>query len=164
MEGQAQPQPQAAKPLWEQWGEAFVNYSLDLGNKIADGAVLAANYIAEKSKPATDKIKEGASYVGNQMQAIYDDTKAKITGVPPEQVQPLAQQAQEGQPGEAQNSQENQEQKPIMENNPVVENPPPQTNAENSDNAQNTNTNANENAQNPENPENKENTESQGTN
>ena len=121
MEGQ---QPAAAtKPLWEQWGNAFVNYTLQLGDKIAEGASFAAQktkegalyvaekskpvtdkikegalYVAEKTKPATDKIKEGAQYVGNQIQNVYVDTKSKITGVPPEQAQ--AQKPQEGQPRE----------------------------------------------------------------
>ena len=75
---------------WKLWGRAFLDYSKALGNKIADGAVIAAQktkegaifvaektkegalFVAEKSKPATDKIREGANYLAEQTKPATD--------------------------------------------------------------------------------------------
>ena len=58
------------------WGSYIFENSKILGNKILSGVKDAteyiaekskegASYIAEKTKPATDKIKEGAGYIGS---------------------------------------------------------------------------------------------------
>ena len=73
------------------WGKTFLENSKILGNKIISGVKDAsiyvaekskegANYIAEKTKPATDKIKEGASYIGTYTKNTYNNVKSKITG------------------------------------------------------------------------------------
>ena len=36
--------------------------------------------MTEKTKPATDKIKEGTSFIGKHVKSAYVDIKAKITG------------------------------------------------------------------------------------
>ena len=65
------------------WGNKFLNFTKEIGTKIADGAVYAAkktkegaifvgnktkegaHFIAEKAKPATDKIKKAFTKKGD---------------------------------------------------------------------------------------------------
>ena len=39
----------------------------------------------KKAKPATDKIYEGASFIGNHVKSAYDGVKEKIMGESPQQ-------------------------------------------------------------------------------
>ena len=73
------------------WGKLILENSKALGNKILTGVKDASLYIAEKSKdgisyisektkPTTDKIKEGAGYIGSQVKYTYENMKLKISG------------------------------------------------------------------------------------
>ena len=73
------------------WGTRFLNFTKEVGSKIADGAVYAAqktkegaifvgqktkegaHFVAERTKPAAEKIKGG-------VQNAYYTAKSKITG------------------------------------------------------------------------------------
>ena len=72
------------------WGKLILENSKALGNKIISGVKDASfyvaekskegvSYIAEKTKPATDKIKEGAGYIGSQIKYTYENLKMKIS-------------------------------------------------------------------------------------
>ena len=89
-------------PTWEIWGRLFIENSKALGSQIVEGVVQGAtfvaektkegavfvaektkegvSYVAEQAKPATYKIIEGASFLGDQIKNTYEDVKTKIIG------------------------------------------------------------------------------------
>ena len=48
------------------------------GHKTMEGLKKAGTFVADKTAPATSKIKQGASFVGSHVKSAYEDLKVKI--------------------------------------------------------------------------------------
>ena len=48
------------------------------GKKMYSGVKQGANYVAVKAQPATNKIKQGAAYMGHQVGGVYSNIKHKV--------------------------------------------------------------------------------------
>ena len=51
------------------------------GKKVYSGVKQGANYVAVKAQPATNKIKQGAVFMGHQVGGVYSNIKNKITSL-----------------------------------------------------------------------------------
>ena len=75
---------------WKLWTKSIFENSKILGSKIIagvkDASIYAAGktkegaiYMAEKAKPATERIKKGAGYISSQVKNTFENVKNKIS-------------------------------------------------------------------------------------
>ena len=76
---------------WKLWPKYIFESSKTLGNKIITGVKNASIYVADKTKegatymaeitkPTTEKINHGMGYIGTQFKNTFDSVKNKISG------------------------------------------------------------------------------------
>ena len=75
---------------WKLWTKSIFENGKILGNKIITGikdtSIYAAGktkegaiYMAEKAKPATERIKQGVGYISSQVKNTFENVKNKIS-------------------------------------------------------------------------------------